>query len=412
MEVGSVAQLLSVDQAIAILDGIALRPRVVELGLMEAIDHRLAEDIFADRDYPPFDKAVMDGYAIHAADAVEAGARLAVVETIAAGEFGAFAVRSGEASKIMTGAPMPAGADAVIPIEHTSRDGQDVLLDRAVKSGNAIARRGSDSPADRLLVPRGSVIGPVQVGVAASVGKAQVKVFDRPSVGVLTTGNEVVPMHQSPVGAQIRNSNGPMIGSLLQQIGCKVVDLGIVCDDREELKQAIQDGMRLDALVLTGGMSMGERDYVPVLLREIGFDLKISKLRIKPGKPFVFAMNSSMARPANPRLVFGLPGNPLSAFVCAIRLASRVLLRLGGLPLEALRRELPLRAISIDLPANGPRELYLPAFEEGESVHPLSPAGSADLFTLSRANCLIVRPENDTARRAGDTVRVLNLTNK
>ena len=189
-----------------------------------------------------------------------------------------------------------------------------------------------------------------------------------------------------------------MMVALLQRLRCVVRDLGIVRDDRSTLRTAIESGLESDALFITGGMSMGERDYVPGLLGELGLELKISKLRIKPGKPFVFATGS------NSRMVFGLPGNPVSAFVCTVRLASRILARLAGGSIEMM---LANAAVSDEMPANGPREFYIPAQLTSGIVTPLRPNGSADLFTLALANALIVRPENAPALVVGDGVMVI-----
>jgi len=399
-----VDQLLSVDQAIAILDAVALQPGIESRSLLDATGLRLAEDIFSDRDYPPFDKSVMDGYAIRAADAAETGVRLNVVHTIAAGQVGTRAIQPGEAIKIMTGAPLPVGADAVVPVEQTMRDGDYVILHRSATVGNAIAKRGSDTPSNRLLLGKGARLGPAQIGVAASVGKSTVSVYAVPTVALLSTGDEIVEMDQTPAGSQIRNSNGPMMTALLLQLGCRVKNLGIVRDDPAVIRSAIEIGLDSDAVFITGGMSMGEHDHVPGLLGELGMELKISKLRIKPGKPFVFA--AGRREIGNPKMAFGLPGNPVSAFVCTIRLAGRILTRLAGRTPEQTLRQAKL---TDDLPPNGPRELYLPAIATDDRIQPLHPNGSADLFTLAQANSLIVRPENAPAA-AGVTVPVIFLT--
>jgi molybdopterin molybdotransferase len=418
----SVSNLISVQQSIDILDAVPLQPRRMLMPLLDAMGLRLAEDLFSDRDYPPFDKAVMDGYAVRAADTTAAaattattatGARLTVIETIAAGQLASRALQPGQAAKIMTGAPLPPGADAVVPIEQTTRALDTVTLASPIKPGNAIARRGSDAPANQLLLKSGTLLGPAQIAVAASIGRSTVSVFAAPSVALLTTGDELVAVDQQPSGAQIRNSNGPMMLALLRQLGCTVADLGVVRDDPERIRAAIESGLSADALFITGGMSMGEHDYVPRLLAELGLDLKISKLRIKPGKPFVFATGqratNSPGVTINPQLVFGLPGNPVSAFVCTIRLAGRVLNRLAGGPAAQPIHQLQLASEVPELPPNGPREFYLPAIVTGNQVRPLNPNGSADLFTLARANALIVRSENADRAKSADFVQIITI---
>jgi molybdopterin molybdotransferase len=394
-----VDQLLTVDQAIAILDAVPVQPRMVKLPMLEAMGFRLAEDVFADRDYPPFDKALMDGFAVRSSDATAAGAELSVIDTIAAGQVGQRPIGIGEAAAIMTGAPVPVGADAVVPIERISRNGSKITVHRPATKGQSIARAGSDAPAEKLLLAKGILLGPVQLGVAATVGLANLAVYDAPSVAILSTGDELIEIDRVPTGAQIRNSNSIMMHALLRKLGCRVRDLGMVRDDPAKIRSAIEEGLQSDALFITGGMSMGEHDYVPRILQEIGLKLVISKLRIKPGKPFAFATNGLGKR------VFGLPGNPVSAYVCTLRLARRVLTRLSGGPATSAVSQGQLIG---ELPPNGPRELYLPAYRIGDSIQPLQPNGSADLFTLAYANCLILRAENAPAATHGNAIVVLD----
>jgi molybdopterin molybdotransferase len=388
-----VSQLLTVDQAIAILDAVPVQPRVVSVPLLEAMGMTLAEEVHAERDYPPFNRALMDGFAVRAAD-LTAGANLNVIETIAAGQVGHRAIASGEAAAIMTGAPLPAGSDAVLPVELVTRRGAIISASQAIPSGYAVAPIGSDAPAGRLLLKIGIRLGPAQLGVAATVGRQQLSVFDRPSVSILATGDELIEVGQTPVGSQIRNSNSVMLHALLSRLGYRVRDLGVVRDEPNLIRPAIEAGLKDDCLFITGGMSMGERDYVPRLLQEIGLELKISKLRIKPGKPFVFAQSN------DGQTAFGLPGNPVSAFVCTLRLANRLLARQAGTTPPPLESGI-LRG---NLPATGPREVYRPARRDGEWVEPLNPNGSADLFTLALADCLVVRPENSPGLEQGSRV--------
>ncbi len=430
-----VHDLIGVADAIRILDAEPVVPRVVEVALPDAAGLRLAADVAADRDAPPFDKAVMDGYAVRSADVATAGTTLAVVDTVAAGGVGRRPVGPGEAVAIMTGAPMPPGADAVVPVETTTRRGDRVGV-AAARPGQFVARLGSDVTAGTVVLPTGTRLGPAQLAAAAAVGAARVAVYARPTVAVLCTGDELVDVGQVPAGPQIRNSNGPMMLALLARLGCDVRPLGIVADDVERTRAALADGLTADALCVTGGMSMGDRDHVPRLLVELGLTPRISKLRIKPGKPFVFAVggrglgtgdwglgeerpssSSPGPRPQSlvpnlrspvpiPRFAFGLPGNPVSAFVCTVRLAARVLSRMAGGPADA---DLVRADLSVPLPANGPREFYQPATWDGRSVTPLPWKGSADLFTLARANALLIRPESAPAAAAGDAAEVIAL---
>jgi molybdopterin molybdotransferase len=403
-----VDQLLSVAQAIAIIDATPVAPRTERVTIEQACGRRLAADILADRDDPPFDKSLMDGYAVRVDDSTT----LRIVGDIPAGTAATRAVAEGEAMSIMTGAPIPPGADAVVPIEETSRDNQSVLLKMNPNRGQSIARRGSDCAAGTIVLRKGDLLGPAQIAVAASMGAANVDVFVRPQVAILSTGDEIVPVDQQPGPTQIRNSNSYMLSALLRRLGCEVIDLGIVSDDPGLIRQAMEQGLRSDVLFVTGGMSMGTYDYVPRLLGVMGVELRISKLRIKPGKPFVFGVKREAPHVhagLDPRdhFVFGLPGNPVSGYVCTLRLASRLLSRMGGG--ESATEIFDAKLLKA-LPTNGPREFYQPGLiDGGGGIMPLDWKGSADIYTLAAANALIIRPENEPLLAAGTAVRAIRM---
>ena len=401
-----VNDLLTVAQAIALLDATPLDPRVIETDLAQAQGLRLAEDLRADRDYPPFDKSLMDGFAVRGADVTGAlPVDLQLVGEIAAGQTFSGSIETGQATAIMTGAPIPPGADGVVPVEQTEVIGQRVrILSSVSDPSRFIARRGHDCAQGTIVLPRGTLLGSAQFAVAATIGAARVKVFAPPTASVLSTGDELVPVDQTPTGSQIRNSNNLMLVSLLRRMRCDVRDLGSAIDRPEIIRSALQQGMQSDLLFVTGGMSMGTYDYVPRLLKELGVETKITKLRIKPGKPFVFGVKTfSDGRRC---FVFGLPGNPVSGFVCSVRLAARLVRRLLGGP-----SEIPLRPAMVDsdLPANGPREFYQPCILNGSRAVPLTWKGSADVFTLARADGLIIREENAPALAKGESVNVLEI---
>ncbi len=394
-----VSDLLSVQQAIAILDATQVFPRPVRLPLAQTVGLYLAEDLRCDRDSPPFDKSLMDGWAVRAVDLSNAPRELSIAGQIAAGQSGA-ALEPGKTVAIMTGAPLPAGADAVVPIELASADSNRVLFHEPVIPGRFIARRGNESRAGDVALKAGAKMGPAQIAVGASIGAASPSVFASPSVAVLSTGDELVPYDQTPSGPQIRSSNTPMLLALLARYNCLAADLGITPDDPQKTRQSIVAGLKHDVLLISGGMSMGAHDYVPAILHQLGADMKITKLRIKPGKPFVFAQ-----MPGG-KFVFGLPGNPVSAFVCTVRFVSRLLTKIaGGLP----RDQMFSGILATPLEANGPREFYQPAHLDGQRLTPLSWKGSADIFTLARANALLVRPENQGLQPSGTAVHFLEI---
>ncbi len=229
------------------------------------------------------------------------------------------------------------------------------------------------------------------------------KVYARPRVAVIGTGDELVDISAAPGKAQIRNSNNPMLVSLLGRLGCEVRDLGIVKDQPEAIHAKLDEAASADVVFVSGGMSMGEHDYVPRILLEMGVEFRVTKLRVKPGKPFVFGVRESSQ---SKKYFFGLPGNPLSGFVCVVRLASRLLSRLAGEPVRERWREGKLEN---ELPANGPREFYQPVVFDDGVVRVLGWKGSADLYSLAKSNALLVRGENEPVRAAGEVVRVLEV---
>jgi molybdopterin molybdotransferase len=403
-----VSDLLTVGQAIDILDSVEVRQASVRVPLSQAQGLCLAQDVLADRDYPPFEKSLMDGYAVRSADVQSVPAELRLVGEIAAGRESSLALEAGQTMAIMTGAPIPLGADAVIPIEDTSREQDRVRILGAAAPQRFIARQGSDIRRGEPVLRAGARLEAPQLAVAATIGAYELHVHPRPRVAVLATGDELIPMDAAPAGSQIRNSNTPMLLALLRRWGCDVTDLGIARDDPKTIRAAIDTGLQHDALFISGGMSMGAHDHVPPLLREMDVELKITKLRIKPGKPFLFGIKRGTG--ALFSYVFGLPGNPVSGFVCTVRLASRLLARLaGGEPEE---RWISAR-LSVPLPANGPREFYQPAHlhwsVDGPTLTPLGWKGSADLFTLAQANALLLRPENQPALPQGASVQALEI---
>jgi molybdopterin molybdotransferase len=403
MSESDVSDLLTVAQAIAIIDAAEVSPRMVQVALHEADGLVLAEDLRADRDYPPFDKSLMDGFAVRSANVANVPCDLRVVGEIPAGSQADRGFADHEAIAIMTGAPLPKEADGVIPIEDVERIGSSIRIRNRVTPGRFIARRGSDVRAGDVVLSKGIRIGPAQLAVAASIGANHVAAFAKPCAAVLGTGDELVTIDRVPGPAQIRNSNNIMLVSLLKRLGCDVTDLGVVRDDPKVVRDALENGMRFDALFVTGGMSMGEYDYVPKMLLDLKVDLRITKLRIKPGKPFVFGVKTIGGATS---YVFGLPGNPVSGFVCTVRLASRWIARMSGLSVSERWLE---GKLSASLGANGPREFYQPVMFDGETVVPLGWKGSADVFTLARANALLARAENEPAQPAGTRVRVLEI---
>ena len=400
--------LLSIEAAQQAVSEHVLPGQPVRVPLEDVLGRVLAEPVVCDVDYPPFDKAMMDGYAVRAADLTATPALLRVVGQIAAGHEAATRVGEGEAVQINTGAPVPRGADAVVPVEDTERvqDGSAVSVSASVPAGKHIDPAAKYLSAGATVLSPGVRMEPAQIAAAAAAGAASVSVYARPSVAILVTGDELVEVDTQPRGAQIRNSNGPMLRSLVTQAGGEVVDLGVVCDDKSALTDRIREGLSSDVLCISGGISMGAFDFVPEVLAACGVRLVFRKLAIKPGKPVLFGIGERGTR------VFGLPGNPSSGFVCFWLLVRPALTALAGLhgrsPVEVSAR------LTGDCPATKDRQSYSPAriaVDDGGAltVAHLSWHGSGDPFGLSSANGLIVRPPGSPVAVGRDTVSVIPL---
>ncbi len=380
---------LTVEQAAELILRDAPAPRATSVPLEEAPGHVLAADVASDVDHPPFDKAMMDGYAVRSGDA----GPLEVLEAIAAGRRPSRELRPGACSKIMTGAPMPAGADAVQQVEKTRlRDGRVELLE-PVRPGQNVAPRGQEVRAGDPVLRRGRRIGPAEAGVLAAVGRSRVDVYARPRVAILATGDELVLPDRVPGPGQIRNSNSTSIAAQVRALGLECDDLGLAGDDRGLLRERIREGLSRDLLLVSGGVSAGDWDLVIPALRDAGVEIRMHQALIKPGRPFCFA----------PR-VFGLPGNPVSAFVIFEVFVRPYLGRMMGADLARPRVRARLQtAVTRKIE----RVHYLPArvrYEEGEYRAELVPwTGSADLFALARADGFVVVPIQ-TAYEKGATV--------
>ncbi len=290
------------------------RPRPREtVDFRDALLRVLAADVRARRDIPPFDKSAMDGYAVRAADtaAAQAGSpvTLAVSEDLPAGRVSRRALAAGQAARIMTGAPLPKGADAVVMVEDTERSGRDgVLVRRSARPGDNIGRAGEDVRAGDVVLPKGRLVGPSEVGMLAALGAARVAVVRRPRVAVIATGDEIVEPWENPGPARIRNSNGHALFAQALVAGADVDYLGIARDTPASLRAAVRKARDVDVLVLTGGVSVGDYDLVKDELVGLGVKPVFWKVNIKPGRPTFFGAGGG-------RLVFGLPGNPTSAMV-------------------------------------------------------------------------------------------------
>lgn len=381
--------MICLDEALDIVLS-RITPLGVEQVPLESANGRvLAQEVVSDIDLPPFDRARMDGYAVRSSDAAVAPFTLKVIGELAAGVMFEGEVRAGEAVKIFTGAPMPAGADAVQKVEVTESDGRTVLIKETVRAGQFITPRASEIRAGEVIAHPGRQITAAEMAVLASFGYATVKVYKKPRVAVLSTGSELVQVSVKPQGAQIRNSNSYSIASYAEHAGAVVTNLGTVIDNPEATKQALLAAFTEHDMVMTsGGVSMGDYDLVKAALLEIGGEIYFDKVSIRPGKPTVFGRRGET-------WFFGLPGNPVSTsvtFNVFARTALRLLQGAESSHLPTVQAEL---AHAIKDASN--RRSYLPAklfIKDGHAVvESLKWVESSDLVAFMNANALIIVPE-------------------
>lgn len=383
------------------------------VSLPEARGRVLAEEIIADTDLPPFDRSQMDGYAVRAAD-VQAGtpARLKIVGESVAGRGWHQQMHAGEAVRIMTGAPVPAGADSVQQVELTRDIGEvegvaEVEILEPVVPGRSIVRRGSEITAGETVLTAGERITAATMAVLASFGYAQVNVGRRPRVAVLATGSELVAVDQQPGRDQIRDSNNFSLAAYAEVAGAVVERLPLAGDDTSQLKrQIIEAAERSDIVVTSGGVSVGIYDFTKPALRELNAELFFERVALRPGKPTVFA------RLPNGTLFFGLPGNPVSVSVTFNLFARTALLAMQGAKEPSLPEEWAVLARGVKGAAG--RESYLPAklgtTPDGVLLaEPLKWGGSSDFVGFVRATSLIVLPPDAQRFEAGTKVRVVRL---
>ncbi len=395
--------MIPVKEATRIALEMARPPGVVEATLREAVGMVLAEDIFSDIDMPPFDKSSMDGYALLSSDAGQTPVELAVAGTIPAGTMPDFKLRSGQAAKIMTGAPMPAGADSVQMVEKTGPSADaGVRILEPVSPGQHVAKRGEVVKANSKVLSAGTYISPAVIGLLAAVGRAVVRTYRRVNVGILVTGDELVDVAEKPAPGQIRNSNGFAIAAQVENAGAEAESLGVASDDPIGLHEKIKEGLLFDLLLITGGVSMGEFDFVERVLAERHAEIFYEKVSIKPGKPTVFARVGNT-------LVFGLPGNPVSASTVFDVIVRPLLLKMMGFQrLENVRVHARLLT---DVRSKTKRESYQPActiYRGSEFlVTPVASKGSADVLAHANSNSYLIAPGNRDEYSAGSEIEVL-----
>ncbi|HLW51831.1 MAG TPA: molybdopterin molybdotransferase MoeA [Candidatus Angelobacter sp.] len=415
-------------------------PLAQEITLMNALGRVLAEPVRADRDFPPFPRSTRDGFAVRAADVVKVPAVLRVVGLIKAGGSFDRKLAAGEAVEIMTGAAVPAGADAVVmleqtaPREGTAREASQVEVLKPAAAGENVVAAGSEAKAGQEILPRGTRLSPAQIAMAAGAGQARVKVFARPRIAILSTGDELVEVAETPGPMQIRNSNSYSLSAQVEAAGAEPMRLPIAPDEPRKLADLVHAGLSADMLLVSGGVSMGKFDLVEAVLKNMNAEFFFTGAQIQPGRPVVFGqvtlssegkgfsearkpLDNMGTHPGQHPLkrfggtipFFGLPGNPISAMVCFDLFARAILDALSG---SAPQRLPAARArLKKDIKTRTGLTRFLPAVLQGGIFDPEVEAvvwqGSGDLAASAQANCYVVVPADRDSIAAGEMVSVL-----
>jgi len=370
-------------------------PDIEHIGLDCANGRVLAEDAHADRDYPALDRSVRDGFAVRAADTP---GQLQVIGEVRAGEVFAGQVNQGQAVEIMTGAPVPRGADAIVMIEHITREDRRIACP-STKPGQFISRHGSEARQNEVVIPAGRRLDYSSVALLATIGITRVPVFRKPHVALLATGDEIVEPNEQPAAHQIRNSNVYSLAAQVARAGGEPSILPVAKDDRASTRASIELGLASDLLLLSGGVSAGKYDLVELVLAELGAEFFFDRVLIQPGQPLVFGR-------AQQKFFFGLPGNPASTMVTFELFARAAVELLGGQIASML--PLTLAPLAADFRHKPGLTRFLPARLSQDGVlTPVPWQGSSDVPALARSNAFLVADADREQWKAGDLIRVL-----
>jgi molybdopterin molybdotransferase len=396
--------MIPVDEAKRLILDDVDRLDVIEVGLDEARGRVLAEEVHADRDFPPTDRSAMDGFAVRSEDIPRTGAMLEIADEIRAGQtVGGITVGAGQAVRIMTGAIIPPGADAVVMVEVAeSVPGNRVKIPGPPEPGQHIRRRAEDLRAGERVIRRGAPIDAAEIATLTSVGHTRVRVHRPPVVRVLSTGDEIIDPEDRPDDHQIRNSNAWSLLAQLAEMGLAGENLGVAPDSRDGLAAALERGLEADLLLITGGVSMGEYDLVGEALTAAGVRLLFHKVAIRPGKPILVGRRDDC-------LVVGLPGNPVSTFTgFAVFIAPALRKMMGYASWDNLEVRATLAERLRRKPGRTGYHLARVAYEDrGFVAMPVRNTGSGDVLSMVRANAFVISPAGAHSLDPGTEVPVL-----
>ena len=373
--------------------GVAMAPESVSL--LDADGRVLAESISADRDYPPFARSARDGFAVKAEDLP---GQLKIIGEVRAGQQFTGSVQTGQAVEIMTGAPLPLGANAVVMVEHCVRDGELVSIEKTALAGENFSPRGCETKAGEMVLGAGHRIGYSEIALLASVGRRNVNVYRQPRVAIIATGDEIVEISETPLDFQIRNSNALSLAAQVRRAGGVPQILPIARDNQESTRTQIATGLHADLLLLSGGVSAGKYDIVEKVLASFGAEFFFDRVLIQPGAPLVFGKTTS-------KFFFGLPGNPASTMVTFEVFARGAIERMQGIP----EPDLPILRAKLLRPFKQKTGLtrFLPAVLTHDGIAPVKSQGSGDVVALARANAYLVTNPAREQWAAGDDIQVL-----
>jgi molybdopterin molybdotransferase len=360
-----------------------------------SLDRVLAEDIFSDIDMPPFDKSAMDGYACKMADIHQ---ELEVVEIIPAGKKPEKEIQTGECAQIMTGAMLPKGADCVLMVEHIEKTTDKHIKYLKEKTKDNICYKAEDVQSGQKVIDKGSLIKPQQIAILASVGATEIEVYKKPRVGVISTGDEIVEPYEKPGSSKIRNSNGYQLVSQIERMNCQAVYVGIAPDNETDTYNTIMKALsENDVVLLSGGVSMGEFDFVPYIMTKAGIDIQFQKIAVQPGKPTTFGIKDK-------KRVFGLPGNPVSSYIQFELLVKPMLYEMMGLSFSPLNIQMPMGQDHFR--KRDERMSWYPVQLKNGQVFPVSYHGSAHIHGLENADGMSYFPIGQKELKKGEQVHV------
>ena len=389
--------MITQEQAIEIINKASHQEKLLEtINILDSLNRVLAQDIFADIDMPPFDKSAMDGYACREEDL---GQPLKLIETIAAGQVPQKKMGHFECSKIMTGAPIPEGADTVVMVEHTQVDENGKIVFNKEKTAKNICFKGEDFKKGTLLLSKGTLIKPVHIPIFATAGVTKIKVFRPLVIGVISTGDELVEPNRIPQSGQIRNTNAYQIIAQAREDGAETTYFGIANDTPEDTYEKIrQSTENCDITILSGGVSAGDFDFVPKTILDCGFEILFNSLAVQPGKPTLFAKKQE-------KYIFGLPGNPVSSFVQFELLVKPLIFNILNCKKEAINIQAPLAAKYQRKRSD--RKAWIPVFvNKAGEVEFINYHGSAHINAYINANAIMSVEIGITEINKGDLVNV------